>query len=120
QPSSYLQSRCPLCFAGSNWRRERNLDTKADCIVCIDACFTQKRSNNARNSAAQDPPNPTSSVFISDSEVKSMERHVDQLRGNGNQRSKRPRAVVEGDEDEFEDGMRIPVSVLDGCGASFL
>ncbi|KAH7903116.1 hypothetical protein BJ138DRAFT_1138790 [Hygrophoropsis aurantiaca] len=49
-----------------------------------------------------------------------MECHVDQLRENGKRRQKRPRIVVEGDEDEYEDGMRIPVLVLDGCGASFL
>ncbi|KAH7902838.1 hypothetical protein BJ138DRAFT_1121031 [Hygrophoropsis aurantiaca] len=120
QPSSYLRSRCPLCFGGSSRRQEQTLDTRPDCIVCIDACFTQKRSNNARNSASQDPASPTSSVFVSDDAVKSMECHVDQLRENGKRRQKRPRIVVEGDEDEYEDGMRIPVLVLDGCGASFL
>ncbi|KAI6143510.1 hypothetical protein EDD17DRAFT_1781808 [Pisolithus thermaeus] len=89
QPSEYLCACCPLCFGGVP--QKANTDQEdLDCIVCLDACFTQKRTNNPWNSATHDPPNPTSTVFIPESEVKAM-----------------------------EDGMRVPMSVLDGCGDSF-
>ncbi|KAI6096011.1 hypothetical protein F5141DRAFT_1191143 [Pisolithus sp. B1] len=80
QPSEYLCAHCPLCFGGvpqkANTDQEDNCNL--DCIVCLDACFTQKQTNNPRNCATHDPPNPTST-----------------------------------------DGMRVPMSVLDGCGDSF-
>ncbi|KAG1883231.1 hypothetical protein F4604DRAFT_1879008 [Suillus subluteus] len=106
QPSTYLSSHCPLCFGGSNWQQHCDPDTTVDCIVCIDACFTQKRSNNPRNGIMQDPPNPTATVFIPERDVKVMEDHVNDCRGE----------VPDG----YEDGMRIPVSVLDGCSKSFV
>ncbi|KAI5989944.1 hypothetical protein EDD15DRAFT_2388922 [Pisolithus albus] len=106
QPSNYLCARCPLCFGG-NLERAKTDQDDLDCIVCLDACFTQKRTNNPRNSAACDPPNPTNTVFIPDSEVKwscSSNHHS---------------LAQTQQEDRFEDGMRVPVSVLDGCGDSF-
>ncbi|KAI6114657.1 hypothetical protein EV401DRAFT_2058510 [Pisolithus croceorrhizus] len=90
--------------------------TVLDCIVCLDACFTQKRTNNPRNSATHDPPNPTSTVFIPESEVKAMEVFI------GKQRSLAPGHHDSSHQlqgDSFEDGMRVPMSVLDGCGDSF-
>ncbi|KAG1813487.1 hypothetical protein DFJ58DRAFT_740077 [Suillus subalutaceus] len=54
-----------------------------------------------------DPPNPTRSVFILDEEVAWMEAHVlacrGSLPGRGTKRKK-----PEGNEDGYEDGMRIP------------
>lgn len=93
---------------------------RADCIVCVDACFTQKRSNNPRNGRMQDPPNPTPTVFIPECDVKAMEDHVSDCRGGGAGTRKRPRQPVEEAPDGYENGMRIPVSVLDGCSESFV
>ncbi|KAG1776142.1 hypothetical protein EV702DRAFT_1046312 [Suillus placidus] len=120
QPSAYLSSRCPLCFGGNDWHQHCDPDTTVDCIVCVDACFTQKRSNNPRNGGNQDPPNPTPTVFIPECDVKMMEDHVRDCRGGGAGTRKRPRQLAEEIYDGYEDGMRIPVSVLDGCSKSFV
>ncbi|KAJ8587501.1 hypothetical protein M405DRAFT_863681 [Rhizopogon salebrosus TDB-379] len=93
---------------------------KVDCVVCVDACFTQKRSNNLRNGCTQDPPNPTPTVFVPECDVKAMEDHVSACRRGGAGTSKRPRQPVEELQDDYEQGMRIPVSVLDGCSESFV
>jgi hypothetical protein len=91
-----------------------------DLIVCIDACFTQKRSRsrNARDDVSQDPPNPTQTIFISEFDVKAMEAHVEECRHvNGSRkRSRVPAAKGDG----YENGMKIPMSVLDACGDSFI
>ncbi|KAI6101077.1 hypothetical protein EV401DRAFT_1894232 [Pisolithus croceorrhizus] len=66
--------------------------------------------------AIHDPPNPTSTVFIPESEVKAMEVFI------GKQRSLAPGHHDSSHQlqgDSFEDGMRVPMSVLDGCGDSF-
>ncbi|KAG1727842.1 hypothetical protein EDB19DRAFT_1618472, partial [Suillus lakei] len=115
QPSDYLRSRCPVCFGMQDWQKDHG----SHCHVCIDACFTQKRSANSHGADGLDPPNPTRSVFISDEEVARMEAHVlacrGSLPGRGTKRKK-----PEGDEDGYEDGMRIPVLTLDACRESFL
>ncbi|KAG2029097.1 hypothetical protein BDR03DRAFT_840923, partial [Suillus americanus] len=119
QPSDYLRSCCPVCFGMQDWQKDHGSRLKLDCHVCIDACFTQKRSANSRGADGLDPPNPTRSVFISDEEVARMEAHVLACRGSlpgcGTKRKK-----PEGDEDGYEDGMCIPVSTLDACRESFL
>ncbi|KIJ06706.1 hypothetical protein PAXINDRAFT_28170, partial [Paxillus involutus ATCC 200175] len=116
-PSDYLRSHCPLCFGGLNWRKER--DSLVDVIVCIDACFTQKRSKNPQGAEGHDPPNPTSSVFIPSETVTQMEVHVGRCRSKGKERGWRVLRPSE-DEDRVEEGMRVPASVLDGCGESFV
>ncbi|KAG2030163.1 hypothetical protein BDR03DRAFT_936715 [Suillus americanus] len=119
QPSDYLCSRCPVFFGMQDWQKDHGSHLKLDFHVCIDACFTQKRSANSHGADGPDPPNPTRSVVISDEEVARMEAHVlacrGSLPGRGTKRKKR-----EGDEDGYEDGMRIPVSTLDACRESFL
>ncbi|KAG1772840.1 hypothetical protein EV702DRAFT_976390 [Suillus placidus] len=118
QPSDYLRSRCPLCFGGNDWRnRARDSLPMPDVIVCIDACFTQKRSANPRGAAGSDPPNPTPSFFLPTDDVKAMEDFVERCRRDRRQ-ARTSRA--EPDEDGYEEGMRIPVSVLNGCGDSFI
>lgn len=134
QPSEYLRSRCPLCFGGNDWRNEVRgspsmcviyYDSTApvdhfsrpNIIVCIDACFTQKCSTNPRGATGSDPPNPTSSFFLPTADVNAMEDFVQRCRGEGRQ-ARASRA--EPDEDCYEEGMRVPVSVLNGCGDSFI
>ncbi|KIJ06445.1 hypothetical protein PAXINDRAFT_29868, partial [Paxillus involutus ATCC 200175] len=89
-----------------------------DVIVCIDACFTQKRSRNARDDVTQDPPNPTQPNFISEFDVKAMEAHVEACH-NANGTWKRSQ-VLAADGDGYENGMKIPISALDACGDSFI
>ncbi|KIJ06955.1 hypothetical protein PAXINDRAFT_19841 [Paxillus involutus ATCC 200175] len=116
-PSDYLRSRCPLCFGGLNWCKER--DSLVDVIVCIDACFTQKCSKNPREAKGHDPLNPTSSVFIPSETVTQMEVHVERCRSKGKERGRRALRPSE-DEDRVEEGMRVPASVLNSCGESFV
>ncbi|KAI6012346.1 hypothetical protein EDC04DRAFT_2609524 [Pisolithus marmoratus] len=75
-----------------------------------------KRTNNPQKCATNDPPNPTSIVFIPESEVKAMEMFVEKQRSlpPGHHDSSHQ---LQGDS--FENGMRVPMSVLDGCGDSF-
>ncbi|KAG1764398.1 hypothetical protein EV702DRAFT_1182598 [Suillus placidus] len=114
----YLRSRCPLCFGGNDWRNgARDSLPMPDVIFCIDACFTQKRSANPRGAAGSDPPNPTPSFFLPTDDVKAMEDFVERCRRDRRQ-ARTSRA--EPDEDGYEEGMRIPVSVLNGCGDSFI
>ncbi|KAI6101884.1 hypothetical protein F5141DRAFT_1190112 [Pisolithus sp. B1] len=84
KPSDYLCACCPICFGGGGPQRAKTDHEDLDCI-------------NPQNSATHDPPNPTNTVFIPESE-----NSVHHLQG-----------------DSFEDGMRVPIAVLDGCGDSF-
>ncbi|KAJ3833283.1 hypothetical protein F5878DRAFT_546843, partial [Lentinula raphanica] len=65
RPSDYLRRRCPLCFGGRNESTE-----DLSCIVCLDACFTQK--NNARSHRDPERQHPKS-VFVPEIMSKSME-----------------------------------------------
>ncbi|KAG2051809.1 hypothetical protein BDR06DRAFT_1060299 [Suillus hirtellus] len=84
QPSTYLHSRCLLCFGGNDWQDHHDPGIKVDCVC----------SNNPHNGHMQDPPNPMPTVFIMQ--------------------------PVEEVHDSYKKGMRIPVSVLDGCSESFV
>jgi hypothetical protein len=56
------------------------LHLSADVIVCLDACFSQKRNKTKGKGGQQDPPNDhPSSVFMSDADVKVVEDFVDAL-----------------------------------------
>ncbi|KAF9230366.1 hypothetical protein BU15DRAFT_57316 [Melanogaster broomeanus] len=112
-PSEYLRHRCPLCFSGAN-------TSISDAIICIDACFTQKR----RSGHEDDPRNPTGTVFLPQADLDEMEANVEVLRNPP--RVSKPTArrkgghTVDQAQDTYEDGMRILTSVLDGCNDSFL
>ncbi|KAI6142010.1 hypothetical protein BKA82DRAFT_3985600 [Pisolithus tinctorius] len=116
-PSEYLQKHCPLYFGSHNWKNN-NSSSDPDTIVCIDACFTQKH----RRSQQDDPVNPTGSVFLSQEDIDTMECEVEGLRrtkASVQKRSGQSSMKNCGDEDRFEQGMRIPPSVLKGCNESF-
>ncbi|KAI6111089.1 hypothetical protein F5141DRAFT_1188346 [Pisolithus sp. B1] len=115
QSSDYLQNQCPLCFGAPDFQSVRTVQDDLDCIVCLDACFTQKRTNNPWNAAAHDPPNPTNTVFIPESDVKVMESFIERQKGI----SARQHTQSQQREDSLEDGMKVPISVLDGCRDSF-
>lgn len=101
------------------YRNREPILPSSDCIVCIDACFTQKRSNNARGSGQTDPPNPTNSIFVAVEKVKTMELLVESSRARARQQEGRQsRLMAEGDI--LEIGMRVPGTVLDACKESFV
>ncbi|KAI6147562.1 hypothetical protein EDD17DRAFT_1781038 [Pisolithus thermaeus] len=116
QPSDYLCAHYPLCFGGGGPQRAKTDHEDLDCIVCLDACFTQKQTKNPQNSATHDPPNPTNTVFIPESEVKSMEMFIEKQQSLP---SSHQNSVHHLQGDSFEDEMMVPISVLDGCGDSF-
>ncbi|KAI5993141.1 hypothetical protein F5J12DRAFT_786017 [Pisolithus orientalis] len=91
-----------------------------DAIVCIDACFTQK----CRSGHPDDPVNPTATVFLSQEDICAMEHEVNELQKSKSSTQRRSGQPLKknylGDgEDEFEEGMRITMSVLKGCNESF-
>ena len=108
-PSVYLQKRCPLCFGGINWH---DCNSVADVIVCLDACFTQKRRQGGKDPVHKHPQ----TVFVPQADVKSMEEFVDETR---NSQSHRRGFSGKAGDDGFEGPMKVPASVLNECGDSF-
>ncbi|EIN03444.1 hypothetical protein PUNSTDRAFT_33210, partial [Punctularia strigosozonata HHB-11173 SS5] len=110
--SSYLRSRCLLCF-GPN--PQASFDDMPDVIVCLDACFTQKRcATTGRDPSRRHP----ASVFLPEAEVLAMEKESPRKRKG----HAAPHASIYEDEDQEDrcDGpLKVPNSVLDGCEASF-
>ncbi|KZS99491.1 uncharacterized protein LAESUDRAFT_667904, partial [Laetiporus sulphureus 93-53] len=113
----YLRSRCPLCFGGSPAKRPNE---RPDYIVCLDACFTQKRRKGKGD--GRDHPRPhAETVFVPEADVKAMEERVDNLRPSRSGPSQSDhRSRGDDAEDGYEGNLKIPVSVLDGCNESFL
>ncbi|KAJ7194705.1 hypothetical protein GGX14DRAFT_678291 [Mycena pura] len=115
RPSNYLRSCCPACFG--DLRHDGTL--KSDVVVCIDACFTQKKKKSPR-----DPPKTHPSThFVPEEHAAQTEEYVDGVRGSkprGNAH-KRPRVeeVDENDDDYEHPDLLLPRSVLDSCEASF-
>ncbi|KAG1904971.1 uncharacterized protein F5891DRAFT_1126283 [Suillus fuscotomentosus] len=116
QPTEYLLSCCPLCFGANDWQKAKDSRFMPDIIVCIDACFTQKHSTNPCGADGQDPPNPTPSFFLPKDDVQAMDEFMQRCRG---ERRQERVSRTEPEEDHYEKGMNVPVSVLDGCRESF-
>ncbi|KII90299.1 hypothetical protein PLICRDRAFT_78542, partial [Plicaturopsis crispa FD-325 SS-3] len=114
RPSEYLRQRCPLCFGG---RVCHDPGVVADVIVCLDACFTQKRRKNkdGRRDPARTHPE---SVFMPESDVNAMRDFVEERRGATKPKGREP-ISGDGDEDGYEGDLRVPNSVLNECGDSF-
>jgi hypothetical protein len=91
------------------------LSTSPDVIVCLDACFTQKRRKGPSDPDDGDASIPYPPIFLSAAEVDSMDTYVNQCRtatgssmpGNKNR------------DDGYEGSLKVPASVLDGCNESF-
>jgi hypothetical protein len=84
--------------------------TSVDNVLCIDACFTQKRRHGPEDPHHLHP----GSVFLTDKEVKAMEDFVKQQRP-----SEPSQAHQTTDNDGFEPSMQVPISVLNDCENSF-
>lgn len=84
-----------------------------DIIVCLDACFTQKRRKGAAD--GRDPPRKhPDTVFIAEEDVQVMEAEVDRRRGGQAQHR-----VATEEDDTVEENLTVPNSVLNGCNESF-
>ncbi|KAJ7727054.1 hypothetical protein B0H16DRAFT_1331768 [Mycena metata] len=115
RPSEHLRKCCPGCFGDL----KHNPAEVADLMVCLDACFTQKKNKSHR-----DPPKfHPHSRFVPESVARKTEEYVESVRQQ--KKTKRPKknngVVVDEEEDEdcYEHGLPLPRSVLDGCEASF-
>jgi Kyakuja-Dileera-Zisupton transposase len=112
KPSSYLRRRCAACFGGNTLHHP---DLLADVVVSVDANFTQKRRSPARGSDDGPPLVHPNSVFVSKEELAEAEAFVNACRAP---RPPPPTPALD-DDDHVEAGMKVPVSVLDGCQESF-
>ncbi|KAK7438106.1 hypothetical protein VKT23_018272 [Stygiomarasmius scandens] len=113
--STYLRSRCPLCFGGTS-RPDPATASEAGprVIVMLDACFTHKH----RDQHGRDPPRlHPDTLFIPEEEVKLWETKVAEARSTNP--SKRAKKDGEAQDDHYEHGMRVPKSALDVCLSSF-
>ncbi|KAG1803292.1 uncharacterized protein BJ212DRAFT_1449924 [Suillus subaureus] len=81
-------------------------------IICIDACFTQKCSTNPHGANGHNPPNLTPSFFLPKDDVQAMDEFMQCCQG---ERHRERVSRMEPEEDCYEMGMSVPVSVLDGC-----
>ncbi|KAG6904298.1 hypothetical protein DXG01_011117, partial [Tephrocybe rancida] len=112
RPSDYLRSRCPLCFGGE-FPRESDGDDP-DVIICLDACFTQKRNQQARDPPRMHPR----TVFLLEQGLDAMEKYMDALRAH-KPPPKKTKTTQDDEEDCIEGGLHVPNSVLDGCKSGF-
>ncbi|CAK5277257.1 unnamed protein product [Mycena citricolor] len=115
RPSEYLRSRCPACFGGK-WEDMR---VALDCIVCGDACFTQKR-NKDRGCRDPERMHPKSS-FLSDQATQKMADWVEGIRPPRSAPDTAAAPTSEVDDDNVIEAPSIPLprSVLNECERSF-
>ncbi|CAK5282226.1 unnamed protein product [Mycena citricolor] len=115
QPSEYLRSRCPACFGGK-WEDMR---VALDCIVCGDACFTQKR-NKDRGCRDPERMHPKSS-FLPDQATQKMADWVEGKRPARSAPNTAAAPTLEVDDDDVIEAPSIPLprSVLNECERSF-
>ena len=131
--SEYLRGRCSLCFGdmrpgllddteyveGTLSKKCTNHQVSLGLIVCLDACFTQKRmkeSGKKGEGSRIEVFHPDSS-FIPAVEVEDMEEHMSTIR------PQHSTTAVEDDPnlpDKKIGNMRVPQSTLKQCGESFL
>ncbi|KAJ3968127.1 hypothetical protein EV361DRAFT_806133 [Lentinula raphanica] len=110
RPSEYLRQRCPLCFGGTS-----SLEQDLSCIVCLDACFTQKNNTQTYHDPPREHPR---TVFIPEADVNAWQSFVDAVRPNTKANKSGTRQDL--DSNGYEGSLKVPKSVLDGCESSFI
>ncbi|KAJ3730226.1 hypothetical protein C8R42DRAFT_569213 [Lentinula raphanica] len=105
RPSQYLRARCPLCFGGNS-----DFAYGTSFIVCLDACFNQKHNKQPRDPQHVHPQ----SVFLPQECVDRWKDIVEERRPSHTAKAARSTT-----DDEVEDGLQVPKSVLDACSESF-
>ena len=91
-----------------------------DAIVCIDACFTQKRRKN-QGGAWNMPLKHPDTVFGPCNEVDEMESVVENARQRPQRSYSHQNASHASSSTslDYEPGMQVPTAVLDECNNSF-
>ncbi|KAJ3816839.1 hypothetical protein F5880DRAFT_1493838 [Lentinula raphanica] len=107
RPSQYLRARCPLYFGG----KSDFVPDSTNFIVCLDACFNQKHNKQTRDPKLVHPR----SVFLPQEHVDHWQNVVEEQRPS-HHTTKPARNSA---DDEVEEGMQVPKSVLDACNDSF-
>ncbi|EJD39759.1 hypothetical protein AURDEDRAFT_70921, partial [Auricularia subglabra TFB-10046 SS5] len=102
RPSERLRRICPLCFGGYRPGLKLSL---ADILVCIDACFGQKRR---KSSQTDGPLQHSDGRFVPESEILAMEREVASKRQGPGKKRARGAGPLPSEE------------VLDECEQSFI
>lgn len=92
-----------------------------DVVLNVDACYTQKHCSRGGRDPPRTHPN---TFFIPEAEVKAWKQYVHHICPPRKQPTAPPRNQRKADDetedhDHFENGLRVPKSVLDGCLASF-
>lgn len=86
-----------------------------DFVVCLDACFTQKRWNPVWGKGNDPALKHHPSVFLTLQEVSDAEKLVNAARPS----RQATQMATPMEADVVEAGMKVPKSVLDGCLESF-
>ena len=112
-PSKYLIRRCPACFGGL----EHDPSKEVDVQVCADACFTQKRR---RTKGGRDPPRMhPRTLFVPETTADDMSEYVEGVRPPPKSKPVKKQARTEEPQDGYDEGLKVPRSVLNDCEASF-
>lgn len=93
-----------------------------DVVVCLDACFTQKRRKPVRGETDDPPLVHPLSVFLTQEELDEAERLVNAARPPrtmGAAPDSSPPEATDAGADVMEPGMKVAKSTLDGCQDSF-
>lgn len=86
---------------------------RADAIVCLDACFTQKRRSSPRGGNSRGPSyGHPDTVFLSEQEIAAMKAAVEEVQPDNSQKKTET-------SDTYESFMKVPTSALDACLESF-
>lgn len=93
------------------------IPSSLSCLVCIDACFTQKHNKHGARDPKHEHPK---TVFVPPEEVEKWKHFVDEVRP-GRAASAKPKNGMPtlDEEDGFEGSLKVPNSVLNACGESF-
>ncbi|KAE9388084.1 hypothetical protein BT96DRAFT_744381, partial [Gymnopus androsaceus JB14] len=106
----YLRARCPICFGGKSCFSEG-----LSCLVCVDACFTQKNNKHRTQDAKHEH---LKTVFIPLEEVEIWKEFVEEVRPRRDASGKAKKTMPNPDEEDgFEGSLRVPNSVLDACAS---
>jgi len=97
-----------------------SLFLSVDAIVCVDACFTQKRRKNQGKAWVMPLQHPAT-AFVSTEEVDNMERVVEDARPAPHRShfQQNQSHGLSSTNLDYESGMHVPTAVLDECNNSF-
>ncbi|KAI5887797.1 uncharacterized protein SCHCODRAFT_02515344 [Schizophyllum commune H4-8] len=118
RPSAHLQACCPICF-GSARRLSQSSPTSPDCLVSIDACFSQKHNKQRRDPIFLHPDD----FMIDEATLTSTAEWVEAIRGDGaaSTNVKRRRGAQGGGTvtSSIDDPPTLPAESLEQCKSSF-